>query len=293
MSSPASNASSTDIRVITRRYGPIFAGQPEHTSRDPYGILPYNRRIRVTKDAVLQWNNRKRALEEFYWPVLDGQRVPPSEFSDLRKTHVFSNPSCLCAMESADGSLYTESAVFRTRTPGLAGEYVAACARKKCKYFILLERFYTRFGLPIRSYPLRAMGAPPPPAIEFDIQDFERHHPGIDAEEAPQTPTPGRTQAPGNLAATRIRRRRRPDTEVPEEGESSAQGLRRQRRRLQIEAPTVPLDPNTLPSAAPLPDAGPSIFRKLMMLDDMGLSLNDFEGLIHTWPEVIDLTADA
>lgn len=109
-------------------------------------------------------------------PVLNGRRVPPSEFSDFRRTHVFRYPSCLCAMESPDGSAVTESVIFMSTTPGVAGEYVAACAKKKCKYFgvffskhfeftqrlilalsVLIERFYSRYGLPVQAYPLRGM----------------------------------------------------------------------------------------------------------------------------------------
>ena len=72
------------------------------------------------------------------------------------------------------------------------------------------------------------------------------------------------------------------------------------------------LDPTTLPTAAPPAEASPSVFRKLMHLDDLGLRLSDFNGLIHlcssckNWvgtmnaldyhncpgPEVIDLTVD-
>jgi len=54
-------------------------------------------------------------------PVLNGRRVPLSEFCSLRHTHMFQNPCCLCTMESPDGSTITESAVFMMTTTNLAG----------------------------------------------------------------------------------------------------------------------------------------------------------------------------
>jgi len=140
-------------------------------------------------------------------------------------------------MESPDGAVVTESIVFMaTTTPGIVGEYVAACAQRKCKYFgtffqttqqfhprqlilvfsVLIERFYAKRGLPVRAYPLRgmdlcfklssslislssndvAMGAPPPPPINFDVEAFEQQQ--QDMETTPtRTRAPRRPRAPG------------------------------------------------------------------------------------------------
>lgn len=64
-----------------------------------------------------------------------GARVPPSELDEYRRQHDFKYPSCLCAMESLDPDAYTEAVVFLVTTGRLAGEYVAACATGKCKYW--------------------------------------------------------------------------------------------------------------------------------------------------------------
>ena len=66
MSSPVSNASSTDI-IARPRFEPIFANRPEFSASDPFGMLPYNRRIRMTKDFVLEWDNQERALAVYFW----------------------------------------------------------------------------------------------------------------------------------------------------------------------------------------------------------------------------------
>ena len=73
-----------------------------------------------------------------YRPVLNGHCVPPSEFSEFRRTHIFRYPSCLCAMASPDGSAVMESVIFISTSPGLVGKYVTACMKKQCKYFGML-----------------------------------------------------------------------------------------------------------------------------------------------------------
>jgi hypothetical protein len=68
MSSPASNTSSrSSTDIISHRFAPIFANQPEFSPTDPFGMLPFNRRIRATKDVVLEWDNEARALKVYYW----------------------------------------------------------------------------------------------------------------------------------------------------------------------------------------------------------------------------------
>jgi len=68
MSSPASNTSrSSGTDIIDHPFGPMYANQPEHSPSDPFGMLPYNRRIRATKGVVLEWDNRARALTIYYW----------------------------------------------------------------------------------------------------------------------------------------------------------------------------------------------------------------------------------
>jgi len=53
-------------------------------------------------------------------------------------------------MASPDGSAVTESVIFILTTPGLVGEYVAACVKKQCKYFGTL---FSSHKLAIQSLP--------------------------------------------------------------------------------------------------------------------------------------------
>jgi len=69
MSSPASNTSHSSTDIISRPFTPLFANQPEFSPSDPFGMLPFNRRIRATKDVVLEWDNGQRALKIYYWYV--------------------------------------------------------------------------------------------------------------------------------------------------------------------------------------------------------------------------------
>lgn len=71
-------------------------------------------------------------------PVDGGQRIPPSDFEDYGATHIFKNPSCLCAATRA-GFAYTESDVCLATDGPYAGEYVARCATDGCGYFSKLD----------------------------------------------------------------------------------------------------------------------------------------------------------
>ncbi|KAJ7795565.1 hypothetical protein B0H14DRAFT_3553987 [Mycena olivaceomarginata] len=59
---------------------------------------------------------------------------------------------------------FVESVVFMVRSGTLSGEYVAACARNICKYWVLLERMYQKRSQPVRQYPLRVDPNMAPPA---------------------------------------------------------------------------------------------------------------------------------
>lgn len=143
------------IAVRDRQYLPIFGNLPPITASDPYGLLPYRRRIQTTKSCVLEWDNVNKCLQAWFWcvlpflfndcnnrtlislsrPVEDGQRVAPSEFNEYRRSHDFRNPACLCSAHELDPNHVAESAVFMVRSGTLSGEYVAACARGVCKYW--------------------------------------------------------------------------------------------------------------------------------------------------------------
>lgn len=55
------------MRVSVRSLSPIFNGLPRHTEADPYGLLPYLRRIRKERGLILQWNNRQNELVIWEW----------------------------------------------------------------------------------------------------------------------------------------------------------------------------------------------------------------------------------
>lgn len=54
----------------SQAYLPIHKAKDDLSLSDIFGFLPYNRRIRNTKDAILHWNDAQECLEEFYWYVV-------------------------------------------------------------------------------------------------------------------------------------------------------------------------------------------------------------------------------
>jgi hypothetical protein len=76
-------------------------------------------------------------------PVRNGRRLTPSELNDHRITNDFLGPGCLCASQDPDPTAFSEAAIFQVTSGRLSGEWVAACAQHKCKYF----RAYIQFSL--------------------------------------------------------------------------------------------------------------------------------------------------
>jgi len=66
--------------------------------------------------------------------MLDGQCVLPEALHHHRETHYFLAPGCLCSSQSIDENI-TESIIFMVATGQFAGQWVAACAGRKCKYW--------------------------------------------------------------------------------------------------------------------------------------------------------------
>ncbi|KAJ7676898.1 hypothetical protein DFH06DRAFT_1428792 [Mycena polygramma] len=144
-----------------RTFPPIYRNLPHFTAQDPYGLLPLRRRIQVTRSCVLHWCNREKRLKAWEWPVSDSVRVTPSDLSDYRRTHQFRFPCCLCSVHEMDPNHFTEAVVFMVTSGPLSGEFVAACARGVCRYWVLLERMYNKRTQPVGTYPLRD-GSPAP-----------------------------------------------------------------------------------------------------------------------------------
>ncbi|KAJ7877268.1 hypothetical protein B0H14DRAFT_3859030 [Mycena olivaceomarginata] len=153
---------------LPHQFPPIYKNLPEFTASDPHGILPIRRRIQATKGLVLEWTNQDKCLIPWFWPVEGGRRVPPSDFAEHRRIHNFRYPGCLCSVHELDPQHFVESAVFMVRSGTLSGEYVAACARNICKYWVLLERMYQKRSQPVRQYPLRDPNMAPPAELPRD-----------------------------------------------------------------------------------------------------------------------------
>lgn len=137
-------------------YPPIHRSSDVLDSNDPFGLLPYRRRIRETEDTILHFDKARGYLVAFEWYVwyihrlswywhntelyrpLDpaGNLVSAKDWSIYRENHNFRAPSCLCVAVDPSQS-YTESVIFKITRAGsvLKGQYVAACARSTCRYF--------------------------------------------------------------------------------------------------------------------------------------------------------------
>src|SRR5277367_2089972 len=78
-----------------------------------------------------------------------GERVPPSDFPEYRRTHNFRAPCCLCGHIAQDGE-YSEAALYIARDPEFLGEYVAGCSTQTCGY---LSKRKVKLDLPIDHDP--------------------------------------------------------------------------------------------------------------------------------------------
>ncbi|KAF9494616.1 hypothetical protein BDN71DRAFT_1431560 [Pleurotus eryngii] len=85
--------------------------------------------------------------------VLNGACVPPSSLNWYFQHFEYHPLSCLCASQDPKFEAHTDAVIFMVTNGGpLSGEYVAACAAGKCHYFVLIERLYSRRGLPIATH---------------------------------------------------------------------------------------------------------------------------------------------
>ncbi|KAJ7437911.1 hypothetical protein B0H11DRAFT_2359297 [Mycena galericulata] len=234
--------------LSTRSFPPTYNNLPAITASDPFGLLPYNRTIRNTKACILHLSGGQ--LRPFEWPVENGARVPPSEFDEYRRTHKFTFPCCLCALHDPTNTI-TESAVFLVTSGTLAGQYVAACANGVCKYWIFLERFFPKRGVPIRM-----VRKPPPTLFTMgkNLKPLQTH----------QLPAP-----PDALERTLL-------TEAAPYVLTNVAALR-------ILVPVSPINPFIVPYATPEPRPVPeSPFAMLMQLDassNPGLTETQFRRL--------------
>ncbi|KAF4564957.1 hypothetical protein EYR40_011130 [Pleurotus pulmonarius] len=182
---------------------PVYLSATEPTTplpTDPHGFLPYNRRIRATKNAILQYSSCAKGLAIYYYPIAGLNRVPPDELHAYFATHECRGPCCLCASQDTAPNAYTEAAIFQVAGSrnGLTGEWVIACARGRCKYWILLDRLWNKLGIPVRRYPTRSLNNIAPPPVRYQ------------AENGDNLPTP----SPPPRIGVRRRRNDSSDTEL-------------------------------------------------------------------------------
>ncbi|KAG6913871.1 hypothetical protein DXG01_003762 [Tephrocybe rancida] len=264
---PSSTHARSSVHPDDRdEFPPIYAGRRAYETNDIGGFLPFNRHIRRTSQCILHWDNQKRKLVPFLWPVIEGRRATPDEWAELRQVLQFLFPCCLCTSQDLNSDAYTEAAVFMVTRGNLAGHYVAACRNGICKYFILLERFYDRRGLPLRSYPPRSAGADVPPPVDLLVGEGEVEDP---FPNYPLPPALARRTAP-------VTPYRRPATPYPRPA-SSVTPEPTQRSAKNID-PFL-LVPAVDPPARPRPE---STFDSLMTLDSTtapGLTLQEFSKL--------------
>ncbi|KAH9483416.1 hypothetical protein JR316_0002882 [Psilocybe cubensis] len=277
----------------TTLYSPIYkASDVGNTARDPFGILPFNRRIRETKNVVLEFKFGR--LQPWSWPLNNSVIVPPADLQDYRRTHLMRFPQCLCGInkEAGDPTVNTESVVFQMVSGGLQGCIVAACVNRSCKYFINLDRIFRDTSSPefrVCEYPLRTAGELPPPPLVFDANDFKYE------DDVPSSSPPSilrmspskrlkwlEDESIANSTYTRYLKRKH---EFPSTPESSQQAIKRQRLELSGSGSSSskgnaqalrPLS-SYLRKASPPAPSEVGIVTLLLSLDDNGLSMREFQ----------------
>lgn len=71
-----------------------------------------------------------------YRPISEGgnQRIPPDALLGHCQTHCFLGPGCLCSSQSINEN-FSESLIFMVTSGQHAGQWIAACATRQCKYW--------------------------------------------------------------------------------------------------------------------------------------------------------------
>ncbi|KAJ6560480.1 hypothetical protein B0H10DRAFT_1966912 [Mycena sp. CBHHK59/15] len=266
------------ISLWDRRFPPIYNNLPAITQSDPYGLLPFNRRIRATRSCLLEWSSKEKRLTVFLWPVENGQRVPPSDFAEYHRTHIFHYPCCLCSMHEVDPNHITESAVFMVTSGPLSGDFLGALVSE------------ARSSNPYIHSEANSSAVAPPEVL-------------YEAEEEPPTPT-SPSVASGSSSSRPLRRAR----EDSSEDLTPTRPFKRLRHSGSTRVSTgssSPVNPFIVPYATPEPRTTLTTpFSMLMQLDassNAGLTEMQFRKLAFedhncrptgVSNEIIDLTGD-
>ncbi|KAF9230625.1 hypothetical protein BU15DRAFT_83399 [Melanogaster broomeanus] len=257
-------STNTDTQPLS--FPPIQSTRLINFATDPYGFLPWLRRIRFEADhhnRVLSFSNVTKALELWYWPVLEGgTRVAPDNLTGHRQTHEFLGPGCLCSSQSIDRS-FTEALIFMVTTGMHAGQWVAACAARRCKYWIFLEKLYNKQGLPLRAYSRREPGDPIPSPLVYDVENPPTQ-PNTPASSPLRTGTLHRVTSTASLDSVTVNDVHDPETPTAGPSSNTYPAVRLGKRR-RIEA--VDFDPFIFPPAPKRQPGKISEFSMLMKLD--------------------------
>ncbi|KAG5650018.1 hypothetical protein H0H81_001055 [Sphagnurus paluster] len=205
-------------------YPPIYRpDEARYATIDPFGLLPYHRRINVTKSRVLEWKNAADKLNVWFWPIVNGARVPPSELNATFKTHNLRGPGCLCASQDPNPAAFTESAVFCVSTGRLSGEYVAACANHSCGYFSMSFSWINLFESTKNS------------CTHSEVINYEEVG---NVEKEMGTITPASTPGTNSEAPSSHRSRKRKRSESPDVSAENQAGERREEGEF-LETPSI------------------------------------------------------
>ena len=112
-------------------------------------------KISMSNRAILELNGIGQSLQVWPWcvesslwgrelwaehpgdrPVNDqGQRVTPSDLAAHRLSHQFLGPRCLCMLKDYPHGTHKEAVMVLLTRGQYAGEYVACCTARRCRYF--------------------------------------------------------------------------------------------------------------------------------------------------------------
>ncbi|KAL4068922.1 hypothetical protein V8B97DRAFT_2024582 [Scleroderma yunnanense] len=127
---------------------------------DPCDFLPWLWHICFKVDhnnCILSFSNATKTLEIWHY----NQCIPSDALLGHHQIHCVLRPGCLCSSQSIHGN-FSKALVFMVTSGQHAGQCVAACAAQQCKYWIFLEKLYSKPSLPVKGYPQRGKPLFPP-----------------------------------------------------------------------------------------------------------------------------------
>ncbi|KAF9561879.1 hypothetical protein CPC08DRAFT_817433 [Agrocybe pediades] len=195
------------MQSLERSYSPVPEGRIQDPDND---FIQHMRRIRKTKNAILEWNKIKQCLVPMHIPVDDDNHVVPfDKWEQERQATIFRFPACFCSTQVLEGPQSIESAVYCVRSGGLFGQWVAQCAQRVCTYHAWNTRAAAKRSLPStptvsstnnhavslgkrKVRPAQGLFSTPPSSQPAKRQRVEKHSPSTSASQgASSSPTAG------------------------------------------------------------------------------------------------------